>query len=299
MQIGAPAPPAPSSTLSNDNKLDMKQLFSYYAGGLNKFLETQWMQQHGWARLQKTQSLIDQYNLLLSRMAYTAEQHPYENQINLTIEAHIIWGTLELSKWASEEAKAEGDSTNEPKKPLEVGEHIDVHETTARFEILKALISNTYIAQSQAEELSKFDSNIPKQFNALSKQLLTRERNFWKHTARFLTLDTSTAAAEALDTALGDMRGLLESKENRDIMYSVAVMRVWPQRLMAREQTLKNEGNSNPQLDADDLKKVEIAKAFITQQASGRGTTAPSQRICGMILKGWHNVNNSFMFTGA
>jgi hypothetical protein len=65
----------------------------------------------------------------------------------------------------------------------------------------------------------------------LPDQLTQRQLDFWSAIGYFLTLhDNEASAAKEIDDTLGRCRSLLDTYENRDVIYSIAIARHLGQR---------------------------------------------------------------------
>ena len=290
------APPAiiSSSTLSPPQQEDVKTLYStVYAAGMDKFLESKWFSTRGQTHLLNNPALCEKYRVLLSRFNITAQSDFRGNLMTQSLEAHVIWETFMLARQVS----ASINSTNEPNATLEINE--GVHETAKRVEVFEALVTNQTLDPANAitdtppHTNSTTPSTTPKP--ALDDQLRTRERSFWRHTSKFCTLkDNAKSAAEnpneEIDRVLKEMRLLLDSRENRDIIYSIAIARHIGHQLAEKAVAEGEKGQAAQPLsnnEEDPRTKVGVAKNFIISESGGKGTTQVAQRVCGMAVMSW------------
>jgi hypothetical protein len=111
-----------------------------------------------------------------------------------------------------------------------------------------------------------------------------RELEFWYTLANFVCLrDDDPASAKDIDDTLAALRNLLDGRENRDVLYSIAVIRAMDQRVF--EYT---ESEAPLHYDESDNKsKLLVAKKFISDEASGNGTTNVIRRLCELVARSW------------
>ena len=293
------APPVinTASTLNPQQRDEIKNLYTtIYATGIDKFLETRWFSSRGLAHLLNNPILCEKYKFLLSRFHITAASDYRGNLVTQSLEAHVIWETFLLARQVS----ASINTTNDPNATVEANE--GVHEAAKHVEVFEALITNQQLdpanaindAQAQSSSTTT-PSGTPKP--ALDDQLRNRERDFWRHTSKFCTLkDDSKSSAEnpleEIEKALKDMRILLDSRENRDIIYSIAIIRHIGNQLAEKAAAEGDKGQSASgqpvgNSEEDPRTKVSVARNFIHSESAGKGTTQVAQRVCGMAIMAW------------
>ena len=291
-------PPAitTATTLDAQQRDEIKNLYTtIYASGIDKFLETRWFSSRGLTHLLENPILCEKYKVLLSRFNITAASDYRGNLITQSLEAHVIWDTFLLARQVS----ASINTTNDPNATVEVND--GVHEAAKRVEVFEALVTNQRLdpanaindAQAQSSSTTT-PSGTPKP--ALDDQLRNRERDFWRNTSRFCTLkDDSKPSSEnpneEIEKVLKDMRVLLDSRENRDIIYSIAVVRQVAHQLaekaIADEKDQRGSSQSVGNNEEDPRTKVSVARNFIHSESAGKGTTQVAQRVCGMAIMTW------------
>jgi white-opaque regulator 2 len=273
----------------------IKQIFeSLYGPAVDKFLETKWFTTRGLSHLFNNPLLVEKYKVLISRFGFTAATNYHENLVTQSLEAHVIWETFLLARQVS----ASINSTNDPNAAIETNE--GVHEAAKRVEVFEALITNQRLEFSS--EISEPSGQATPQTSSgprnttLDNQLNSRERDFWRYTSKFCTLKDDTKRAsenpnEEIDQVLREMRLLLDSRENRDIIYSIAIARHVGHQL-AEKAAEEGKGESNlakPVSNNEESPetKVAVARNFIQAESAGKGTTQVTQRVCGMALMAW------------
>lgn len=169
--------------------------------------------------------------------------------------------------------------TNGQVNYLEVND--GVLEAAKRYEILETLILGQHLdAKPEPEPEPKTERN----GTAIPEQTQVRERDFWRHVHTFLALhDDEASAAKEIDDTLASCRSLLDSRENRDVIYSIIIARHIGQRLSEFPNNLQQPTTND---EADNKNKLHVAKTFIEAQQT-RGTTQVVQRLCNMVVKSW------------
>ena len=295
---GHPPPPIPTPTapIAAQMKEDVKSIFtSVYSLGLDKFLETRWFSTRGLIHLLNNPLLCEKYATLLSRYGITANIDWEGNCKTQSLEAHVIWETLLLCR----EVSVKVNTTNDENNVIEVGE--GVHHAAKRLQIFEALITNQFLdaeavkAETEADTASAEQSG---QKSALPDQLKNREREFWRLVGQYCSIredpgrpmpsDNETQSKQSADDLLLQIRTMLDSRENRDVIYSIAIARHVGQRVAAKH-ALDPRSATIPLSDdpEDERNKLKVARDFITAESSGKGTTQVTQRICGMAMRSW------------
>jgi hypothetical protein len=106
----------------------------------------------------------------------------------------------------------------------------------------------------------------------------------WYTLAHFVCLrDDDPSSAKDIDATLAALRNLLDGRENRDILYSIAVVRA-----IGRRVSEYTERDTPLYFDESDNKsKLAVAKKFITDEASGSTTTNVIRRLCELAARSW------------
>lgn len=287
LDVGGVPPPdyKPLSSLPSSLLDAIKNLYNgTYANAIDKFLETRWFSTRALTHLLADQNLCERYAHLIQRFENSAANPTDYRQLMLTqsLEAHVIWHTLHLCRQVS--AKSVNSSANY----IEINE--GVHDAAKRLEVFETLVTNQYL---DGEPLSSINQPTgPQNGHMLETTLKFRECEFWRLISKFLTIrDDEAAAANQLDDTLAELRKVLDSRENRDVMYSIAIARHIGQRMADGSKPL-GLGDRGGELDNDEndpRNKLKVAREFVELEAGGRGTTQVVQRICGMAIRSWGN----------
>lgn len=156
----------------------------------------------------------------------------------------------------------------------------DVKDAAARLEVFEKLISGEYL-DPEPELKTENTTN----GTAFEEQLKYREREFWRLVSTFLTVrDDEASSAKEIDDTLGSCRSLLDSRENRDVVYSIAIARHVGQRMAEFPNNIQQPASNDEQ---DARTKLYVAKKFIEDEANGKGTNQVIQRLCGMAMRSW------------
>ena len=276
---GVPPPlPAPPASVSPATYDEIKAVYNtVYAPGMDKFLETQWFTRRGLSHLLRDARLCEQFATLIGRYAPLPAQGPEQFHINAvtqSLEATVVWAMLNLCRVVANAP----NTTNGQVNYLEVNE--GVHDAARRLEIFETLVLGQYL---DVEPFASLEAT--RNGTALADQLKHREREFWRHMHTFLAIrDDEASSAKEIDDTLAKCRSLLDSRENRDVIYSIAIARHLGQRMAEfpdnlQQPTINDEGDART--------KLFVAKKFIEDEAAVKGTNQVIQRLCGMAMRSW------------
>jgi hypothetical protein len=115
-----------------------------------------------------------------------------------------------------------------------------------------------------------------------------RELEFWHTLGDFVCLEedaknNNTTLPKVTDEILANLRNLLDGRENRDVLYSIAVVRAIGPRI---SEYLPSDTPLH--LDETDNKsKLLVAKKFVQDEAAGAGTTNVIRRLCELAARSW------------
>lgn len=277
LAINGVYPPPPTPSAGPINYDEIKNIYNtVYAPGIDKFLETSWFRLKGIDHLLKDRLLCEQFTILISR--YTIEpQHPQYYQMTAatqSLEASVVWSMMGLCRHVANTPNTTNGQANHP----EVDD--DVKDAAARLEVFEKLISGEYLDPEPVLKTENTSNG-----TALEEQLKYREREFWRLVSTFLTIrDDEASAAKEIDDTLGSCRSLLDSRENRDVIYSIAIARHVGQRMAEFPNNIQQPASNDEQ---DARTKLFVAKKFIEDEANGKGTNQVIQRLCGMAMRSW------------
>ncbi|KAL8936219.1 MAG: hypothetical protein Q9211_004289 [Gyalolechia sp. 1 TL-2023] len=245
-----------------------------YGPHIDKFLETQWFNNRGLHYVLQDARLCERFATLVARFNIGQQDPGYDQAKAATqsLEASVIWSIMSI-------ARRVADSPDPSSGQISAEEiHGGVLDAARRVEILENMLLGQHL-DSEAPTSTESSRNGA----GLQVQLQEREREFWRLMHRFLTIrDDEASASHELDATLKDARNFLDVKENRDVIYSIALVRLHGGRENLETLSNQNSGGSNMQ-----DKNLTLAKDFLEKQAAGKGTTQVVQRICGMAVRAW------------
>lgn len=275
---GIPAPPpAPTFAIPPATLDEIKKVYSaIYAPAIDKFLETRWFQVRGLSHLLHDGRLLAQYATLVARLGIMPTVPHYLQIMAATnsLEASVIWATMCLCRPVA-------NASNLPNGQMNSLDATDgVHDACKRLEMFEHLVSGQYLTSEPAS-----NPETARNGTVFDEQLKFREREFWRLMNKFLTIrDDEACSAKDIDDTLAGCRNLLDSRENRDVIYSVAIARHLGQRMAEFPDNLQ-QPTSNDEHDA--RARLYVAKKFIEDEATGKGTNQVIQRLCGMAMRSW------------
>lgn len=276
---GVPAPvPTISTSISPASYDNIKKIYSaVYAPAIDKFLETRWFQLRGLSHLLHDSRLCEQFATLIDRFNTSPSAPNYFNITAAThsLEATVVWSLMNLCRLVA----STPNPTNGQVNYLEIND--GVHDAAKRLEIFETLLLGQHL---DSEPLPPTESS--RNGTVFDEQLKFREREFWRLMHTFLSIrDDEASSAKEIDDTLGSCRNLLDSRENRDVIYSIAIARHIGQRMAEFPDNLQQPA-SNDEHNAPT--KLFVAKKFIEDEATGKGTNQVIQRLCGMAVRSWN-----------
>lgn len=267
----APPPPHAVGTLPSGRLEEIQAVFlATYAPAIDKLLEVRWYSEKALAVLMADQQLMADYSALINAF----------NDWNLSdgntlarlesFEASIIWRSMILCRQAPTAENGQ------------FGQDFNLIAATARLNAIEALLSWNYLDHNNLSQALGMEAanppNTPDQF-------MQRQLDFWSEFGDFLTLhDNEASSAKQIDDTLGRCRHLLDTYENRDIIYSIAIARHLGQRWADFPNSLPKLGTTS---EKEIGTKLFVAQKFIEEEAEGKGTTQVYKRICCMAVRSW------------
>ncbi|KAI9864796.1 MAG: hypothetical protein M1813_002566 [Trichoglossum hirsutum] len=250
------------------------EYLSVFAPALDNFLETTWFQRRGLARVVSDNQLRDQFSSLFERLRSSYIGGDRDTLVAVAnIQSRIVWSLMVLCQAAAVnrghnglDGEGEGDDANDD----------GLGEAAKRCSIVESLVSGMSL---EVNPLTPSDNSTvqhdPRKY---------RELEFWRLIGRFLSLrDDEASAAKEIDNTLSSARTLLDSQENRDVIYSIAVARHLGQRVAEYPPVSPIVHND----EEDAGSRLFVAKRFIEDEATGKGTNYVIQRLCAMAMKIW------------
>ncbi|OGM49116.1 C6 finger domain protein [Aspergillus bombycis] len=250
---GIPPPPPHPITAIQPNRLEeIKAVFlATYAPAIDKFFETRWFQEKALTHLLANAQLMAEYSALIEAF----------NDQNIN-DPNVI-------------ARLESFEAH--------GQDYDLLASSKRLDVIESMITGEHV---DSNPLAQFPAReTPTNPPCLSDQLAQRSLDFWSAIGHFLTLhDNEASSAKEIDDTLGRCRTLLDTFENRDVIYSIAIARHLGQRWADFPRSFPQPITTN---EKDAGAKLYVAQKFLEQEAGGKGTTQVIKRICGMVVRSW------------
>ncbi|KAK3991025.1 transcriptional regulatory protein moc3 [Cladorrhinum sp. PSN332] len=247
--------PTPDSSPPTAELVDemVKLYYEVYVPGLSLFFETQWYNLPrdraasvlSAATLPNNQQLILLFASFIQSISKIKGTDPAVMVESGHLETALAWALARLPLCAGV-ISAEGD----------------VSEARSRLQVFETLISNKTLTHNP----------LPPPISNNLHPLKRSELEFWYQLAQYLLQSHSAASGGSIrEHSLATMRSLLDGRENRDVLYSIAVL---------REYTALWDATSNEQsvvaahLEESDARcKLAVATRFIRDEATSTGGT--------------------------
>lgn len=253
VSMGGVAPPPLESPLTSEKLNEVRDLYEQvYAVGLEAFFETKWyMGSQGLHALaSNTGGVNETVAGFLQSMAKTDANDVAGMQYSANLEFRVVWDLACLVK-ASEAKVNGGDTLPAPD---------DGSEAQNRVAVFEVLLSGEFL-----------DHNPLMPVPSQGDYHRIREFRFWYYLAEFLRIkdQPNVDMTPQREHILGLVRELLDGRENRDVLYSFAVIRT-----LSPKFPPDFESTLSPHLDELDPKsKLAVARKFIQDESQVTGGT--------------------------
>lgn len=268
-----PPPPHPITSLPPNRLEEIKAVFlATYAPAIDRFFETRWFSEKALGHLLANAQLMAEYSALIDAFNDRNLSDPNVVAQLESFEASVVWSTMTLCRHVMNVSNGSH------------GKDFELLATASRLDVIEALITGEHmernpLAQWPVPEPAADPPTLP-------DQLMRRALDFWSSIGHFLTLhDNEASSAKEIDDTLARCRTLLDTYENRDVIYSIAIARHIGQRWADFPHSLPQHVTTN---EKDAGAKLYVAQKFLEQEASGKGTTQVVKRICGMVVRSWY-----------
>jgi hypothetical protein len=269
LALGGPAPRPTTDVSASPTIIDeVKHLYySIYAPGLENFLESKWFSVKGLAKLLDGKFYLEQFSALLQQFAKTSQNDAKEIQYTSSVEARVVWALATMVRTSAAESNGVKEFKTVPATD-------DPTEAASRLNVFETLLTGRVAASNP------LTAPVP----GSTDHHRLRELEFWYTLGNFVCHQyEDAAAAKEVDETLAALRNLLDGRENRDVLYSIAVVRGLGQRVS--EYT---DSDTPLHLDESDNKsKLLVAKKFVMDEAAGAGTTNVIRRLCDLSARSW------------
>ncbi|KAL4763048.1 putative C6 finger domain protein [Aspergillus foveolatus] len=266
-----PPPPHPITALPPNRLEEIQAVFlATYAPAIDRFFETRWFSEKALSHLLANAQLMAEYSALIEAFNGNLSDPNVLARLE-SFEASVVWSTMTLCRHVMNVS-----SGSQP--------DYDLLATSKRLDVIEAMITGDHL---DSNPLAQFPTRQPAANPpSLPDQLMQRQLDFWSAIGHFLTLhDNEASAAKEIDDTLGRCRTLLDTYENRDVIYSVAIARHLGQRWADFPHSFPQPITTN---EKDAGAKLYVAQKFLEQEAGGKGTTQVIKRLCGMVVRSWY-----------
>lgn len=266
-----PPPPHPIGNLPPGRLEEIQAVFlATYAPAIDKLLEVRWYSEKALPTLMADSQLMADYSALID--AYNQWNYNDGNVLARleSFEASVIWRSMVLCR------QVPGAENGQ------YGQDWNLLAANARLSAIETLLSWNHLERNELSRELGMDAATPP---SPPDQFMQRQLDFWSELGEFLTLhDNEASSAKQMDDTLGRCRQLLDTYENRDIIYSIAITRHLGQRWADFPNSLPKVGSTN---EKEAGTKLFVAQKFLEEEAEGKGTTQVYKRICCMAVRSW------------
>ncbi len=266
-----PPPPHPITALPPNRLEEIQAVFlATYAPAIDRFFETRWFSEKALSHLLANAQLMAEYSALIEAFNDRNLSDPNVLARLESFEASVVWSTMTLCRHVMNVLNGSQQD-------------YDLLATSKRLDLIEAMITGDHL---DSNPLAQFPTREPAANPpSLPDQLTQRQLDFWSAIGHFLTLhDNEASAAKEIDDTLGRCRTLLDTYENRDVIYSIAIARHLGQRWADFPHSFPQPITTN---EKDAGAKLYVAQKFLEQEAGGKGTTQVIKRLCGMVVRSW------------
>lgn len=236
-----------------------------YAPHLDRFFEARfWQSEAVLQRADSNGAVKRLYRRFLNRLAdHIRSKQP----AILSEEAKLIWALFRLCQMPT----ATTNGTQWLPQPEEAQRQ---NQLVQRLRVLEALLAGEYLSTNPLSPPNQTTSN-----TGISNQLKQREIEFWFCIGQVVSIrETDPSSAKLLDDSLARCRTNLSKFEQRDVIYSIAIVRHVGRRWGGVMQP-------GPEV-AKAKEEYDVATSFLRREAT-EGTNSVIQRICSMATKIW------------
>ncbi|KAI8623647.1 hypothetical protein F5Y19DRAFT_481438 [Xylariaceae sp. FL1651] len=256
VSIGNAVLPSLDAPLSQEKLDEVQDLYDQvYAPGLEKFFETEWyLKPYGSNAFASSSRVREILAAFLQSLAKTTSTNDVAGMAySANLEFRVVWELATLV-YSTEYKIHAGHSLPDANDGGEARNRVVVFET---------LLSGDFLEHNPLRPpLESADSAIYHK---------NREFKFWYCLAEFLLIkdQANIDMTPQRDHILAQLRELLDGRENRDVLYSLTVIRA-----LTHKFSPDFESTLSPHLDESDPKsKLAVARKFIQDEARVTGGT--------------------------
>lgn len=256
--LGGVTPPTPSSPPSPTLLDEIPKLYDeVYSRGLMLFFESRWYELNEGrtrsATILHNPQLVTLFSSFLQHIATLKGTGLGDLKMPSHLETCLIWALACLP--------ASCASPDQPRWPSPHG--ADGVETWHRVYIFEILMSGDTLANNPLPPPPLDDNNTTRK----------TEQAFWHYLGQYLLAAHSSPSPQdtaARERFLALLRSTLDARENRDVLYSIAILREYT----AHWDAVQNEQTVPPHLEESDPRnKLAVATKFIRAEMAATGGT--------------------------
>ncbi|KAJ3577356.1 hypothetical protein NPX13_g3211 [Xylaria arbuscula] len=253
--LGSAAPPPIDGPLSQDKLIEVYDLYEQvYAPGLEKFFESDWyLKPYGPSALASNPRVQEVVAAFLQSLSTSTTNDVAGMSYSANLEFRVVWELAILVY--SVEYKVNMSHGLPPTD--------DGNEVRNRVAVFETLLAGDFLDHNPLRPPLENPDN--------SVYHRNRELRFWHSLAEFLLVkdQPNMDVTPQRDHILAQLRELLDGRENRDVLYSLTVMRT-----LTHKFPPDFESTLPPHLDESDPKsKLAVARKFILDEARVTGGT--------------------------
>jgi len=244
---------------------EITQLYNeVYVPGLTLFFESKWYEprdgqsdaSNPLAAIHRNQQLITLFASFIQTIGSVKGSTSTDLAYPSHLETSLVWALARLPALVLPANVVHGEGST-----AEADD--DAFEAFSRVRIFETLVSGDILPNNPLSPHATGDITVARK----------HELEFWYFMAEYLQQAHSSAASvdvESRERYLGLIRSLLEGRENRDILYSIAVLREYT----SKWDALDNEQTIPVHLvKSDPRSKLAVATRFIREEAASTGGT--------------------------
>ncbi|KAH8180094.1 negative acting factor [Sarocladium implicatum] len=262
-QLGPPLP----SVQINDNGETLGEItkvyHEMYAGGLSAFFENNWFYftDHGKMTFPRDTRLVNAMASFLKALE-TSAAHGISPEAYLeNLETRVVWELARSAYLVPQQSRASPQAVLPPWS--------DSYEARQRVQVVESLLGGEHLPSNPLTP--PYQDKDPHR---------VRQFDFWYALGEFIRQRDDHSGADATKTredCLARMRSLLDGRENRDVLYSIAVVRE-----MTPKYAPVNISTSPQHMhETEPQNRFIVATKFVTAEAqAGGGTTNVSRKFC-------------------
>ncbi|KAI0396402.1 hypothetical protein F5Y17DRAFT_119664 [Xylariaceae sp. FL0594] len=257
LAVGNSVPPTLNAPMTQEKVAEVQNLYAQvYAPGLEKFFESEWYLRPsgGPSALASNAKVQEVLAAFLQSLATTSKDDVAGMAYSANLEFRVVWELATLVQYAPEYKVMASNGI----PPTD-----DVGEARNRVMVFDTLLSGGFLDRNPL--------SAPVGNPGHASHHRNRELKFWYGLGQFLMVrdHPNMDVTPQRDHVLGQLRELLDGRENRDVLYSLTVIRA-----LTHKFPPDFESMLPPHLDESDPKsKLAVARKFVQEEARVTGGT--------------------------